>query len=104
MSMYVCMYVCMSVVEQIMTSRDGQIGGAETRVEGKGKKNSFLKRPLQLMYPLEINSVANSTNAQEEELESQGPESQAQVTSSLPRRRTAVEGERERIAELNAEH
>ena len=97
----------MGVVEQTLTSRDGQVRGAEVRVQGKGKRTGLLKRPLNLLYPLEINCVVNSTNGQEKEPGSQGPEPQAQVASSRPRRRAAAEGERLRrewIAELNAEH
>ena len=97
----------MGVVEQTLTSRDGQVRGAEVRVQGKGKRTGLLKRPLNLLYPLEINCVVNSTNGQEKKPGSQGPEPQAQVTSGRPRRRAAAEGERLRrewIAELNAEH
>ena len=97
----------MGVVEQTLTSRDGQVRDAEVRVQGKGKRTGLLKRPLNLLYPLEINCVVNLTNGQEKESGSQGPEPQTQVTSSRPRRRAAAEGERLRrewIAELNAEH
>ena len=51
-------------VERILTSKDGQNRGTEVRVQAKkSKRTSLLRRPLQLLYPLEV-SCATSETAQ----------------------------------------
>ena len=42
-------------VEQLIVSEDGQTRGARVKVVTKGGKRSILKRPVQLLYPLEVN-------------------------------------------------
>ena len=98
----------MGKVERILTSKDGQSRGAEVRVQKKGSKGtSLLRRPLQLLYPLEVSCSANAETCQEQVPELEEPSPQGQVTGRRERRRAAVEGERLRrqwIAELQNEH
>ena len=57
-------------VEQILTSNDGQNRGAVVRVQAKkSKRTSLLRRPLQLLYPLEVSCAASETAQPEPVLE-----------------------------------
>ena len=42
-------------VEDTIIGRDGQIRGAVVRLHAKGNRTSILQRPIQRLYPLEIN-------------------------------------------------
>ena len=46
-------------VEDIIKGRDGRIRGATVRLPVKGSRSILLRRPLQLLYPLEVNSQAS---------------------------------------------
>jgi len=98
----------MQKVKGILTSKDGQSRGAEVRVQEKGSKGtSLVRRPLQLLYPLEVSCSANADTRQEQLPDLQEPSPQGQVTGRRERRRAAVEGDRLRrqgIAELQDEH
>ena len=43
-------------VEKLIEGNDGIVRSAEVRVAHKGKKSTFLKRPVQRLYPLEVRS------------------------------------------------
>ena len=98
----------MGKVERILTSKDGQSRGAEVRVRGHGsRRTSLLKRPLQLLYPLEVSCSTNPEPPQEQVPQLQEPSLQGRATGGRKRRRAAVEGERLRgrwIAELQDDH
>ena len=95
-------------VERILTSKDGQSRGAEVRVRAKkSKRTSLLRRPLQLLYPLEVSCAADGTTQPEPVLEQREQSAREPVRGNRERRKAAVEGERVRrewIAELQDEH
>ena len=95
-------------VERILTSKDGQSRGAEVRVQAKkSKRSSLLRRPLQLLYPLEVSCAADETAQSEPVLEQREQSAREPVRGNRERRKAAVEGERVRrewIAELQDEH
>ena len=68
------------------TGGDGQSRGAVVQVTSKGGKVTALRRPLQLLYPLEIN--CKLTEESEEVNDVQEP-----TESARPRRRSAIAGE-----------
>ena len=47
----------LGVVEQIILGRDGQIRGAIVRVWAKDKGCKLLRRPIQHLYPLEVDET-----------------------------------------------
>ena len=99
----------MGKVERILTSKDGQSRGVEvTEVTGHGsRRTSLLKRPVQLLYPLEVSCSTNPETSQEQVRDVQEPSLLRRATGVRERRRAAVEEERLRrrwIAELQDEH
>ena len=44
-------------VEKLIEGNDGKVRSAEMRIAHKGKKSTFLKRPVQRLYPLEVRSL-----------------------------------------------
>ena len=60
----------MAKVEKLIIAKDKEVRGAKVRVAGKGKP-VYLKRPIQKLYPLEIQAQpggnreeGNSTSAE----------------------------------------
>ena len=43
-------------VEKLIEGNDGKVRSAEIRIAHKGKKSTFLKRPVQRLYPLDVRS------------------------------------------------
>ena len=43
-------------VEKLIEGNDGKVRSAEVTIAHKGKKSTFLKRPVQRLYPLEVGS------------------------------------------------
>ena len=67
--------------ERLLMSKDGQSRGAEVRVQGRGSRGGgLLRRPLQLLYPLEVSCSTNEAAPQE-----QVPESPEQTTQGAAR-------------------
>lgn len=46
----------LGVVQEVATGRDNQVRAATVKVASSGRQHSTLKRPIQLLYPLEIRS------------------------------------------------
>ena len=71
------------------TVNDGQSRGAVVQVTNKKGRVTTLRRPLQLLYPLEINCelAEEETNLEQESKATQSPD------SGRPRRRAAIAGE-----------
>lgn len=44
----------MARVAELITGRDGKMRGAVVKVPGKSGRTTTLRRPLQLLYPLEL--------------------------------------------------
>ena len=101
-------YWKMGKVERLLMNKDGQSRGAEVRVQGRGSSGGGrLRRPLQLLYPLEVSCSTNEAVPQEQVLESPEQPTQGRARGNRERRRAAVEGERRRrqwIAKLQDEH
>uniref|UniRef100_A0A1X7TD41 DUF5641 domain-containing protein n=1 Tax=Amphimedon queenslandica TaxID=400682 RepID=A0A1X7TD41_AMPQE len=77
-------------VESIIPERDGLIRGATVRVATGGRKSTLLNRPVQHLYPMEIN------HQEEESSQDQPRESQDHKETARPRRAAAFEA-RDRI-------
>ena len=93
----------MGKVESLLTSKDGQSRGAEVRVQGMGSsRGGLLRRPLQLLYPLEVSCSTNEASPQKQVPESPEEPTQALARGNQERRIAAVDLERRRqwIAEL----
>ena len=45
----------LGLVNEVLVGRDGKIRGAVVKVAGKGRQGKFLSRPIQRIYPLEVN-------------------------------------------------
>ena len=48
-------------VEELIVGKDSVIRGAVVRISRSGKPSVLLKRPLQLLYPLEVQSQMKNT-------------------------------------------
>ena len=86
----------------------GRGRGAEVRVQRRGSSGGgLLRRPLQLLYPLEVSCSTNEAASHEQVPESPEQPTQGRAKQNQQRHRVAVEGERKRrqwIAELQDEH
>ena len=58
-------------VEQLIRGSDGAVRGAVVKVNSGKKKTSFLKRPIQHLYPLEVCSDLDEKNDSGEQREAQ---------------------------------
>ena len=89
-----------AVVEDLIQGNDGLVRGARIRVKSGADKLSTLQRPVQLLYPLEINCdkipvhVATTTDA---------ADNGSYAQQERPRRDAAVAA-RARILELTSQH
>jgi len=54
-------------VTKLLTGRDGRHRGAVVRVAARGEQATTLQRPLQLLYPLEINCNSDKDGNKEAE-------------------------------------
>jgi len=96
----------MGVVHELINGVDKKSRGAVVRIADKGKI-SFLRRPLQRLFPLEIlDEVVEESESQPEELESErnlkSVQAQPDEMPSRPRRRAAQAGEERRRLLTNA--
>ena len=74
-------YWRMGKVERLLMSKNGQSRGAEVRVQRRGSsRGGLLRRPVQLLYPLEVSCSTNEAAPQE-----QAPESPEQPTQGRAR-------------------
>ena len=71
----------LGLVESLIRGRDQDVRGAEVKVCSKGQKPCVIKRPLQLLFPLELHSDLQMDN---------------QPIRERPRRQAAVIGELKR--------
>lgn len=63
-------------IQEIITGRDGKIRGATVKVASQNRQHPLLRRPIQLLYPLEVHSqekapVASVSDEPEPETQSQ---------------------------------
>ena len=47
-------------VEDLIKGSDGQVRGARVRTQTVGNRPTYLQRPVQLLYPLEVHSLTDS--------------------------------------------
>ena len=53
----------LGVVEELISGRDGEVRAAVVQVVARGRQHTRLNRPIQLLYPLEVQSeMINDTN------------------------------------------
>lgn len=77
------------IKELVNSTADGKSRGAVVRVMSKKGKITTLRRPLQLLYPMEINCKLAKDEVQSE----QENGAQESTESERPRRRAAIAGE-----------
>ena len=89
-------------VEHLITGADGLVRGATIRVKPKSRRSSTLRRPIQLLYPLEIRSrnepVALDSHGNSAVNHPDEVYKQPIQPRRNPRRLAAVESERRRRA------
>ena len=89
-------------VEHLITGADGLVRGATIRVKPKSRRSSTLRRPIQLLYPLEIKSgdepVAMGNHENSAVNHADEVHQQPIQPRRNPRRSAAVESERRRRA------
>ncbi len=94
-------------VERLINGADGNVREAIVRISPKGKQPMTLRRPVQLLYPLEVRSASEAEETQDEENEIVEPvEKETNQVKGIkrPRRVAAMRGEELRkkwIEELN---
>ena len=77
----------LAVVGELIVGKDQRVGGAKVRVVGKGKP-IYVKRPLQKLYPLEIQA---------------GPDGKWEIGNALVSRTEGILHERtKRVAAVNS--
>lgn len=93
-------------IEQVIKGSDGHARGARIRTQTKTGRSTVLQRPVQLLYPLEINCEPRSDNSQDDvptdddvdsSIDCATDEAANPGTRSRPQRATAVRA-RSRIA------
>lgn len=90
-------------VEGLITGADGLVRGATIRVKSTNRRASTLRRPVQRLYPLEINSedepvaMGNNENSALNPTDEHNEQIQPRRN---PRRAAAVESERRRRATI----
>ena len=96
----------LGIVQEIMKGRDGLTRAAVVKVASRDRQHSILKRPIQLLYPLEIRCESTETIPSEAPLDPKPcePLPADDVTEQVRPKRAASkkadEVRRERIAEL----
>ena len=95
-------------VRNLIVGRDGQTRGATVSVAGKNRQATYLNRPLQLLYPLELRSPepvhADTPQETEEETSHQTADTEARTADAdacassrtRPSRAAAKKGEERR--------
>lgn len=54
----------LGIIEKTLKGRDKEVRGAVVRVGSGSQPSSFLRRPIQRLYPLEVRSVASNATDQ----------------------------------------
>lgn len=94
----------LGIVQEIMSGRDGLTRAATVKVVSRDRQQSMLRRPIQLLYPLEIHCESVDTSPTEPTLDPKTPKSQPELSKQARPRRAAAkradEMRREWIAEL----
>ena len=50
-------------MKSLIGGRDQEVRGAEVKISSKGQKLCLIKRPLQLLFPLELHSDVQMDNS-----------------------------------------
>ena len=69
-------------IQEVIVGRDGQIRGATVKVASRNRQYSRLRRPIQLLYPLEVRSESESLIETEPEPETQSQEES--ISNEIP--------------------
>ena len=86
-------------IEQVITGSDGHSKGACVRTQTKTGRSTVLQRPVELLYPLEINCQLKSDDSQDEDsttvtagssIDHTTDDTANQGTGSRPQRAAAV--------------
>ena len=103
----------LGVIQQVLTGRDGLTRAAVVKVAASDRQHSTLRRPVQLLYPLEIHSNVTCSSPSEDtsDPDPEEPNRGAECSDDLntparPKRdaaRRAAEVTRDWITELERE-
>ena len=91
-------------IQQVIRGSDGQARGAHVKTQTKTGRSTVLQRPVQLLYPLEINCQPRSNDQQEDALTTNSAMDHAtynatrRETRDRPQRAAAIRGRR-RVSE-----
>ena len=85
----------LGIVQDLIVGADGCVRGAVVRVPSKKGRSTTLRRPIQHLYPLEMNSKATEPR-QEAEAARNEPNPEVDRPAQHPRRAAAVEVDRKR--------
>ena len=86
-------------VENLITGSDGLVRGVRIRTQTAGNRPTYLQRPVQLLYPLEVHSLEGTTVPSEQSPDANG-NGESERLSSRPRR-AAAQNAREIIKVLS---
>ena len=67
-------------MEEVLAGQDGQVRGAVVRLGLRNRQDTLIRRPLQLIYPLEVHDVPEDTSASSDHTAEKEPEPSGQVT------------------------
>ena len=97
----------LGIVQELMEGRDGQTRAAVVKVASRDQQHTILKRPVQLLYPLETRCESTETTIPETSLDPEPseplPDSDTVTDRIRPKRAAAEKADkvrREWIAEL----
>lgn len=84
----------LGLVEELIPGKDGMVRGAKVRVSVCGNRVTTWRRPVERLYPLEVNSVSEEPRETNEDTVTKSP--LVMSTAERPKRSAAVQA-RERI-------
>lgn len=94
----------LGIVQELMEGQDGQTRAAVVKVASRDQQHTILKRPVQLLYPLETHCESTETTIPETSLDPEPLPDSDTVTDRIRPKRAAAEKadkvRREWIAEL----
>ena len=94
-----CSFWRLGCIQGLLVGRDGKTRGATVRITGKNQRLTSLNRPLQLLYPLEVDhstDLGETSPKPPRESENQDESEEQPIRQSRPQRAAARRGEEKR--------
>lgn len=89
----------LGVVEKLIRGRDDIVRGAQVRVSVNGRRTAILRRPVERLYPLEVNCSSHRKNARDvlnecdEEIHTKNEDTSSESHRQVPKRRAAIQAQ-----------